>query len=373
MKSPSTPAPINPVRLLGKTIILFLVFNLIALSYSPDLGQISAYNLLFPGRERFPFGENPQQSYNLSLFNLNAMFKSLALDGTPKTAGEFRIITIGDSSVWGTLLKPDETLAGLLDGRKLNLCGGRVRVYNLGYPSLSLTKDLMILEQALRYQPDLIIWLTTLEAFPRDQQLVSPLVANNPQRVRSLIQQYALNLDPADPALVNPSLLDRTLLGQRRPLMDLIRLQLLGVMWAATGIDQLYPASYQPAATDLTVDQAYHGLTPASFDSQKLAFDLLEAGHRMAGSVPILLVNEPMLVSQGANSDLRYNFFYPRWVYDRYRSQLSQIVQARDWQSLDLWDMIPPGQFTNSAIHLTPGGEEMLANKIQASLPGFCP
>ncbi len=372
MKTPETAPPIHPLRLLGKALLWFVIFNLLAAAVPPDLGQISGYNLLYPGRQRFPFGENPGQSYNLSLFDLNAMFKSLALDGTPKAANEFRILTIGDSAVWGTLLTPGQTLAGNLDARGLALCGKQARVYNLGYPSLSLAKDLILLQQGMSYHPDLIIWLTTLEAFPQDKQLSSPLVANNPARARALISQYGLALNPRDPALVEPGWLDRTIFGQRQALMNWVRLQLLGVLWGATGIDQYYPVRYQPAAVQLSADQSYHALTPANFEPGKLAFDLLPAGYAIAGATPILLVNEPMLISSGANSDLRYNFFYPRWVYDRYRALLAETARARDWQSLDAWNLVPASEFTNSAIHLTPKGEALLADRIAAALPGIC-
>ena len=58
-------------------------------------------------------------------------------------------------------------------------CGKTVHAYNLGYPTLSLLKELMLLDHALQYQPDMVIWLTTLESFPKERQLTSPLVANN--------------------------------------------------------------------------------------------------------------------------------------------------------------------------------------------------
>lgn len=366
----SDSSVVHPIRLLVKSLILFIIFNLLAVAFFPPaLGKLSAYNLLFPGRERFPFGENPQQAYNLSLFDVDAMFKSLALDGTPKTSAEFRVFVIGDSSVWGTLLKPEETLPGLLNAANLTACGKQVRVYNLGYPTISLTKDLMILDQAMRYQPDLIIWPTTLEAFPKNQQLVSPLLANNPERVTALMNKYGLSLDTS--SLKQPEFLDKTIYGQRRNLMDLVRLQLLGVMWAATGIDQVYPSDYQPAATDLEANQSFHKLTPPNLDPAELAFDVLEAGHSAAGDVPILLVNEPMLISTGKNSDIRYNFFYPRWAYDQYRQMLTARAAEKNWQVLDLWDLLPPSEFTNSAIHLTPAGEKTLAEQIGARLGNF--
>jgi hypothetical protein len=359
-------------NVLLKALGLFIIFNLLYLAADPLswLGRISAYNLLIPGRERLPFGENPAKSYNLSLYNLDAMLASLKLAGTPKPPGEYRVLLVGDSSVWGTLLGPQETLAGQLNVSPLTTtCTDQtIKVYNLGYPTISLTKDLMLLDQARRYQPDLIVWLTTLEAFPKDKQLTSPIVANNPQRVDDLIARYKLPLDPHDAALAQTNLWSRSFFAQRRALADLLRLQFYGVLWGATGIDQEYTADYTPAQRDLDPDPTYHGWKPPTLDPNLLALDVLEAGMQSGGDVPILLVNEPILISNGANSDIRYNFFYPRWAYDQYRQLLADLSQQKGWHYLDLWDAVPQSEFTNSAIHMTPAGESILMKVLSKTV-----
>src|SRR5215213_3046222 len=197
-----------------KAILLFVSFNFTFLFISKlPLGRFSLYNSIFPGRDRFPFGET-RESYNLSLFNLDAMFASHVLAGTKKTADEYRVLLIGDSSVWGTLLTPEQTLAGQLNARDLTACGKEVHVYNLGYPYISLAQELLILDQARKYQPDMVIWLTTLESLPKEKQLGSPLVANNPDRIRAIIARYKLSLDPNDPALDEASQRNQTFVGR---------------------------------------------------------------------------------------------------------------------------------------------------------------
>jgi hypothetical protein len=331
-----------------------------------SLGNISFYNNIFPGRERFPFGET-REAYNISLYNIPAMFASHVISGTEKAPDEYRVILIGDSSVWGTLLRPDETLAGQLNANPISVCGKNVRAYNLGYPTISLTKELMILDQTLEYQPDMIVWLTTLESFPRKKQFESPLVANNAERIRKLIEKYNLLADPNDPALAQPSKWDQTFVSQRRALVDLLRLQIYGVLWASTGIDQVYPADYEHAQTNLEASDDFHKLK--SLD-KALALDVLDAG--MSTSVPTLLVNEPILISNGLNSDIRYNFFYPRWAYDEYRVLLAEHASEKHWSYLDLWDLVPMDEFTNSGVHLTPYGESLLANKIAEVIQSTC-
>jgi hypothetical protein len=358
------------IRLFGvllKAALLLVLFNFaFILVKDVPLGRLSLYNSLFPGRERFPFGE-ARESYNLSLFDLDAMFASHVLNGAKKTPEEYRVLLIGDSSVWGTLLEPERTLAGQLNAEPVKACGKTVQAYNLGYPTISLTKDLMILDQAKNYDPDLVIWLTTLEAFPKDKQLSSPIVANNAERVRQLIKKYSLVANPNAPELVQNSTWAATFMMQRRALADLVRLQIYGALWASTGIDQVYPKDYEHAQVDLEASQDFHGLTSLQ---DHLALDVLDAGMSVAPSM--LLVNEPMLISQGANSDIRYNFFYPRWAYDGYRTMLSEHAKAKHWQYLDLWDLVPAQEFTNSAIHLTPAGEKLLADRIVAAIQGTC-
>jgi hypothetical protein len=359
-----------------KALILFIALNVLLVFWDPlpGLGRLSLYNFLFPGRERFPFGETPQLAYNFSLYNLNAMFASHQVSAAePEGEEPFRLFIVGDSSVWGTLLTPDQTLAGQINAMGLTACDGRpVEAFNLGYPTISLFKDVTVMNQAAQYDPDLVLWLTTLEAFPTDRQFESPIVANNPERVDELIAEYGLSLDPNDPAVVRPDWLERTLWGLRRPLADWLRLQMYGVMWASTGIDQYYPDTYEPAARDLEADDTYHDLQGV-FPDGYLDWELLAAGQQAAGA-PLWLVNEPILISTGANSDIRYNFFYPIWAYDLYRRQLANQAQQLGLNYLDAWDIIPESEFTNSAIHLSPAGEQLLAEWVAQQLtPALCP
>jgi len=79
------------IRLFGvlvKATLLFVLFNF-AFAYINKTanGIFSLYNSIFPGRERLPFGET-RESYNLSLFDLDAMFASHVLAGAEKTLEE---------------------------------------------------------------------------------------------------------------------------------------------------------------------------------------------------------------------------------------------------------------------------------------------
>jgi hypothetical protein len=244
-----------------------------------------------------------------------------------------------------------------------------VVAYNLGFPVLSLTKDLLILDAALPAAPDLIIWPVTLQSFARGRQLDHPLLQNNAGRLRRLIETYDLDLDPADPRLVDRSLWEETIVARRRDLADLLRLQGYGLAWAATGIDQAIPDEIPALTTDLEADPAWLDIPePRPLTAADLTFDVLAAGVARAGSVPVLIVNEPMFISDGANSDIRYNAFYPRWAYDDYRAQLAQAAAANDWPFLDLWDAIAPERFTDTPVHLDAAGTRQYAELLAHAL-----
>ena len=332
------------LRILIKATLLFVLFNVIFALLQPmeALGALSFRSQ----RQRLPYGET-DNAYNLSMNNLPAMFATHEIVQA-KADNEFRVLLIGDSANWGILLKPEETLAGYINAEGYQTDDGRtIKAYNLGHPIMSLTKDLMLLDYAMQYEPDMIVWLTTLESFALDEQLSPPIVLNNADRIQNLIETYL------------------TIVGQRREIADWVRLQAFSLMWTITGIDQFYPDDYALRSEDFDEDVSWHSFdetTDLTIDD--LAFDVITAGVERVGETPILLVNEPMFISEGENSDLRYNFWYPQWAYDQYRSLYSDLANENDWNYLDLWDIIDGAEFTDSPVHLTLTGSQELSEAV---------
>lgn len=357
-------------RVIVKAALLFVLVNLIyaLVQPMPLLGRLTFHNWLLPGRARLPYGEDVR-AYNLSLNSIEAMFATHEV-AQAKAADEFRVVVIGDSATWGVLLQPGETLIGQINALGLTRDDGdMVRAYNIGHPVLSLTKDVLLLDEALRYAPDMIVWPVTLQSFARERQLDAALVRENAHRTRDLIRRYALDLNAQDARLHDPTFPERTLIGQRRPLANWLRLQLYGFMWAATGIDQFYPAEYDLRVNDFEADVRWLDYDmPQPLTADELAFDVIAAGVARAGGVPLLLVNQPIFIADGVHSDLRYNFWYPRWAYDTYREALAAQAEVNGWAYLDLWDAIAPAQFTDSPVHLTPQGTRSLAELIGAAI-----
>ncbi len=357
---------INPIRLLLKALVLFIIINILWAAFEPQPGYYSIYSHLVRGRPRFPFGEVPQLAYNFTLDNLHAMFESHEIDILPNP-NQYTVLVLGDSSVWGTLLLPEETLSGQLNSLGLTEAESNlpIRFYNLGYPTLSLTKDLIILDEALdEYEPDMVIWLVTLESMLWEHQLRSPIVQANPHKIEHLTNRYNISFSKAANQVEFLNFWQRTLIGRRREIADIIRLQLYGILWDATGIDQYYPEEYTAAARELDNDKTYYEYREGMLTGEDLATELLVAGKNMDRQIPFLIVNEPVLISQGENSDVRYNFYYPRWAYDQYRVIMSQQGDANHWDYIDAWDLVSQEEFTNSAIHLTPDGTNLLAEHL---------
>jgi hypothetical protein len=361
----------NTAWIILKAFAIFAIINVIfAVFYPlPALGSVSAYNLIFPGRMRLPYGDDPAKSYNLSLYNLDAMFASHEISGGEKDVDEYRVILVGDSATWGFLLQPEQTVSGYLNKQNIKMPDGkRLRAYNLGYPVMSLTKDLLFLQRALQYEPDLIIWPLTLESFPKDKQLFPPLLQKNPEAVRELADLTGLKYKIESLEFESPPLWERTIPGSRRSLADLVRLQIYGVMWAATGVDQDIPDTFNPRMEDLPDDSGFHSQRPPDLEEDELAFEVIQAGIELAGNTPVMIINEPVFISSGANSNIRYNFYYPRWAFDSYRKKMFELSESNNWIYKDYWDKINPSEFTNSAIHMTPKGTEEYASSITRAI-----
>jgi hypothetical protein len=354
-------------NVLWKALLLFVLLNMLFMSvdFVPWIGRISAYNSIFPGRVRLPYGEVPERAFNISPFSLEAMFASHELAAGSKPDDEYRVLVIGDSSVWGFLLRPEDTLTGRINSGGYATRDGRsVRAYNLGYPTTCLLKDVMLLDEAMRYDPDMVLWLVTLEAMPVGKQFASALLQHNADRARDLIDRYDLNLDPQDERLVDLEWWQRTVWGRRRDVADLVRLQLYGVVWAATGVDQDYPEDFPLRKSDLDDDESFIQFLPPQDMDEILAQDVLEAGLSVADGLPVMFVNQPIFVSDGENSDVRYNFNYPRWAYDDYLVWFDKQCTENAWACVDVWDMIEPDEFTNTAFHMTPQGTAELASYL---------
>lgn len=86
---------------------------------------------------------------------------------SPKAPGEFRIVLVGNSAIYGGGLPYEKTIGGYLGEMlgKTPLKKGHPKVYNIGGGGAFAVDDFVVLKEALRYRPDLVVWGLTLRDF----------------------------------------------------------------------------------------------------------------------------------------------------------------------------------------------------------------
>jgi hypothetical protein len=144
--------------------------------------------------------------------------------------------------------------------------------------------------------------------------------------------------------------------------------QAMGVLWSATGIDNhegLHGDGEIPSP-NVENDPAYDGLLPNASSSPfiNLKLDVVLAGYARAGNVPVILVNEPIFMANGLNSEVRYNSVYPRWVFDEYRQFIFDWTSAQKQNYLDFWNILSPADFADQAFHRNASGERHFAEQL---------
>jgi lysophospholipase L1-like esterase len=364
-------AEVRPLRLLGKSIVAFVVTNLIFAALNPAIGRLSIYNHLVPGRWRFPIQQGNPLSSSGAPQDLDALFGSHEISGTFKTRTEYRVLLLGDSQTWGATLPFHQTLGARLNAARLSACGMDLRFYNLAYPYGSVLKDFFTLDKSLPYRPDLVVWMLTPKSFrPTAETLV--FVKDDPGSALDLLGAY--NLDRYD-TLVGPRVrfLKRTFISQAARLHRWALLQVYGLIWAATGFDHQWTfedfrrilEAASPPALHLSTKLDWDGMQPPRLRERALALDVLPATRKLIGDLPLLAVVEPMFIPPGNGVSPRYNRIYPRWAFDAFVQLLQSALARQGWGYLDLHALVAYTDFVDDNFHLTADGEAQLAQALE--------
>jgi hypothetical protein len=372
---------VRPLRLLAKAILLFIAANFAFALVDPPVGKLTMYNSLFPGRLRFPYEQEPEfyfVGFNAPVYeDFDAMFGAHVV-AQRKIENEYRIFLLGDSATWGVTVQPGDMLSEQINKRGLKTCDGRnLRVYNLGYPMSFLMRDLLILDKALEYQPDMILWLVTLSTFePKTAETYFMLP--HAERYLRLTKKYNLSSPEYAEPILELSLFDRTIIQQRSRLKKIIFNQAMGVLWSATGIDnhEGFHAEGNSPSPDVENDSSYGGVLPGELllPFNDLRLDVMSAGYEMAGNVPVVLINEPIFMASGLNSEVRYNSVYPHWVFDEYRQFIYDWTSEKGQVYLDYWNILSPVDFADASFHRNANGEKHFADQLIPDLQRLaCP
>lgn len=111
-----------------------------------------------------------------------------------------------------------------------------------------------------------------------------------------------------------------------------------------------------------------HGSTVAS---DGLMLNVISSADAMAYPIPILIVNEPIFIASGKNSQQYYDSYYSRQLYDQYRSIISDWAHNHHQPYVDAWDSVSGSEFTDTPFHLSANGERQLASLLAPAILGL--
>ncbi len=361
------------IRVMAKALVIVAALNavLLALDVNPVRGlvRLNTYDLLGRGRPRLAYPSDFQNG-QLPLDALLAMHEL----SQPKEPGEYRVVLLGESGVAGWGVEDGETLAAQLTARGIRVGGSHVVAYNLAYPHPNVARDLLILDAALPYRPDLVVWFLSPAAVNDDPESAGPnrvFFGLHRERLRALAEQYpalfggwydahAAALLPEEPGWYA---------------FSAIREQELLPIWLNA---QFYPfippdlaRSERRIGTEPAPEEArYMDGHPGFRTMPNVTWDVLRAGcfHARSGGSDLLLVNEPMAINSGPHASRTYNALYGRALYDRYRAALAAFTERYGIAYADLWDAVPPERFTDTPLHMDAHGFGLLAEALAARL-----
>ena len=274
-------------RVLLKGVLLFFMLEYALVWLLPAAGPTNVYAALNMKRQRFPLSTASPVDDAQDVGNLDAMFAAHVVSN-PKAPDEFRVIVLGDSAVWGLQLEPAQTLPAELDSLGLSCDDKRIRVYNLSFPRSSATKDLMILDKALAYHPDLILWSLTWYTLMPKTRVDHWLVTQNPQEFYDLGRRFGF----LPRGWSAPTALEGAA-ARNAALFHQIRFQAYSAVELATGLEQI-PGPPEKLPGSLSADVTFEGLKPPTLRQGQVSLDQVSDFHKLARSVPVVLVNETL-------------------------------------------------------------------------------
>jgi hypothetical protein len=237
----------------------------------------------------------------------------------------------------------------------------------------------LILKHVLKYEPDAIVWLVTAKGSgdqPLPQEPEAHLITRlNAAELPALARQYNLDTWETRRYADADAWYQQSIWASGGRLRD----------WLVLMARTVRSALIQPGK-DLTQDFLFPGPPVTSQPINAVAeinsslpgynalpnrqWELLRAGQQMAqaADVPLLIVNEPIYSGSGTNSDVNYNSFYERALYDRFRAALANFAQQHAMSYLDLWNSLPPENFSNTSLHYNAEGNRRVADEIMQAV-----
>ncbi|NDJ34787.1 MAG: hypothetical protein GYB64_08965 [Chloroflexi bacterium] len=352
---------------LAKALILVAALNtmLLLAGINPvrELVRLNTYGILDDGRDRLTY---PSDLPNGQL-PVDAQLFAHTIHYTDKGPDEFRVLVLGESGIAGWGLPDEHTFTAQLNDLDVQIEGRQLVAYNLAYPQPSAPRDAIVLDAALRYDPDLVVWFVTAASFNNEP---APVGANrvffnvNRPRLEALAAQHPDLLGPWM-ARQGANLLDDPPAWQQ--IVALTDQDLLPI-WFNTLFYPILPPDL--GVTDVMIAEEplperarYMADHPGYQQMPNLTWDWLRVACRV--DVDLLVINRPMWV---ADDEALYNPLYGRDLYDAYRAAMQAYTAEWGIAYADLWDLLPAQAYTDTALHTDRQGTLRLAEEVAAIL-----
>jgi hypothetical protein len=381
---PRTPftSPRQLIRIVIKAIVLLLMCDAlqITLNVAAAIDQWSIYTAFTPPTDRLGLAD---QIGDPIWWRLDVLLDAHVI-AQPKAPDEYRVIFLGDSATFCLYCRSTEAIPQLFTELGATIDGQHGRAYNLAYPGSDWLKDILILKHALEYQPDAIVWLVTAKGAgdqPLPQEPDAHLITRlNADELPSLARQYGFETWETQRYADADAWYQRSIWthgGRYRDWLVLIARSIRNALiHPRQDLTQEYLLPGEPVASKPIQAVAEINSSLPGYDRfPNRQWDVLQAGQRMAreANIPLLIVNEPIYVGSGPNSDVNYNSFYERNLFDRFRTAMDDFTQQKDMAYLDLWNFLPPEDFSNTSLHYNLEGNRRVAEEVMRALREIAP
>ena len=282
---------------------------------------------------------------------------------------EVRIALVGNSAVYGFPNAAGETLAGFLN---MHFVTRHVpaHVFNLASVLTYQLRDAVVIHEASRYEPDVLLYPLTLSDFmhvaPAEFPVLTEFFASNKHSL------YALAQNPP-PGLVEPLAAYRALLERQGPRNGpLYRLREIGALLRVAAQQHAEALAFtltsippQPFKTSKHRKAQYNCKKTeesmmTDFQNWSTWSVLGYVAQLQQQGLRVVVVNWPITHEP---VDRCYNYRYTNAAVAEFNQQLAAETQARELPYVDLHDFLPPDDFVDS-LHVSPAGQHKIAERL---------
>ncbi len=292
----------------------------------------------------------------------------------PQRPGELRVVLAGNSSIFGFPLPVEETFGYLLN-QDFARRDVPAHLFNVGFVTTYQLKDALIIHEAMRYQPDVIVYPITLADFlhfapsvnASDQQFfglnrdaLAGLVAHPLPGLGGPLAYYGLAIASLAPAQIYFARLQESGVLLRDAVQIHARsvARHFGVSLPAEPV----PTLARQTSYDCPTRRDEFAYLYRDWKTWNILAYLEDLQHTRG--VEVMVVNWP--VAHEPIGDC-YDFRYPAADLAEYTVWLREETAARGLRYLDLLDLLPADAFLDS-IHISAAGHRQIAERVGEAL-----